>query len=427
MEMSRGWDVGVLACAAAVLALPESARAACSLTMGDFDGSGRIDVRIVGTGQRVVIDDAQSSYRARVDCNGDGTFGGPPDIDTGLQPLDVETFDLRGLGDVDYETTAAFSNAVKNISVTFSPPRPGNENRVCLSLGSAIQAGSNIVVDLLGSAGPDTVTLVSYVEVSDSSLTLRGDLGAGDDRLFYLMQGRPTVNSVLTTDVDMGSGSNVFQTSVEGGDNATILTNAVGSPLQTQVDRFQATLGGGFTTGSRYLTRFALLGGNDVVTVYADPAGAHPLTVTNSVVAVRARGGAGNDTLAFVAPSTGVTNNGMFELDLAGGPGNDVITADWSARIDGGGTTRLRLSGDDGADVVWGALDLNSTVTRPTVDVLFQGGNGNDILYTAVIDAAGLASYRPLGTTRTDGGAGDDACYFFGSGSHQSLSCESGS
>src|SRR5262245_38827956 len=65
---------------------PARAWAACSVSQGDLDGNGSPDVRIVGDArpQRIVISDSQSSYRVQVDCDGNGRFTDPGDIDTGL-------------------------------------------------------------------------------------------------------------------------------------------------------------------------------------------------------------------------------------------------------------------------------------------------------------------------------------------------------
>src|SRR5262249_34908260 len=115
------------------------------------------------------------------------------------------------------------------------------------------------------------------------------------------------------------------------------------------------------------------------------------------------------------------------DVDFQGGGGNDVMTVDWSSPLQGSGSTRLRLDGGEGADLLYAAYNLNSAVTLPNLDLLAQGGRGQDILFLSLADPSGHATYGPLGAALLDGGADEDSCIFFGAGGYQPLSCESGS
>jgi len=412
-----------------LLALPHGAQAACSVTQGDFDGNGRPDVRINGdTGKQVIIiDDSQTSYQVLVDCNGDGDYTDPGDIDTGNLTFDIETFDVQGKGKdiVIYETMGTYTGASKNLLVTFGPATAAQPNVVQLANFYAVQGNSSIVVDVFGSSGPDFVYLFGAQPVDNSSIILRGDLGAGDDTVYL----SPTAmtGSVLTTDFELGPGSNtVYVIPSSPIDSSTLLTNAVGSSSPGQVDTLNWYGFGPVINGSRSLTNMSLLAGNDTVKAVLVPGF---FQIAASTVALRVNGGAGNDsfTLNDGNTGTGIANTGALDIDFSGGAGNDLATVDWSGPARGNGTTRFRINGGDGNDILFGAINLDSSASNPNLDFLMQGGRGNDTLFWSVLDPNGAATYRSQGASLADGGPDADLCIFFGSGVHQSLSCESGS
>jgi hypothetical protein len=432
--MTRGFGRGAVLFAPwlLLLGLPHAAWAACSVTQGDFDGNGREDVRILGDAgkQRITILDGQATYRVKVDCNADGDTADPGDIDTGTLAFDIETFDVQGRGQdvVTYQNTGVFNGASKNILVTFGPGTPANPNVVQLSTGALIQANSNVVLDVLGSAGPDRLFVITSHAITNSSIVVRGDLGAGDD-FVGLTTLTPLTGAVMTTDLDLGLGNNVFSVAPQSDvDNSTVLTNVVGSSSPLQVDTFTWTAYGRVANAGRYLTTLSTLAGNDKLRAVVVP-GVFNISGSNSIVALRARGGPGNDAFSFNdgygAP--GVANAGLLDIDFSGGAGNDVATVDWSSALNGNGTTRWRVNGGDGDDFLIGAINLDSSGSTPNLDFLLQGGRGNDTLYWSVLDDGAHATYRQLGTSLVDGGADTDTCIFFGNGRHESLNCESGS
>src|SRR5262249_40006999 len=162
--------------------------AACSVAQADFDANGRPDVRIKGDAakQVILIEDSQTSYRVRVDCNGDGDFTDAGDIDTGTLAFEIETFDIQGGGKdvITYRSLSTFSGASKNILVTLGPATALSFNNLTVETTQPVLANSSIVVDVLGSAGPDSVGFITDQAVTDSSIVLRGDLGTGDDFVF---------------------------------------------------------------------------------------------------------------------------------------------------------------------------------------------------------------------------------------------------
>src|SRR5262249_47616272 len=154
---------------------------------------------------------------------------------------------------ISYQSLAPFSRALKNLAVTFGPATPQHQNTLLVLVNSAVQ-NSNIVVDVLGSPGPDTVYLLAIADLSDSALVLRGDLGAGDD--YVAFQAGRLVRSVVTNDLALGLGSNtlIVGPTLFPIDASTILTNAEGSSSATQKDEVRWYAAAPFTNGSRYVT-----------------------------------------------------------------------------------------------------------------------------------------------------------------------------
>src|SRR5262245_13800712 len=185
----------------AVLAGPAPARAACSVTQGDFDGDGLLDLRILGDTlpQHIAIVDGTSSYHVQVDCNNDGDFTDVGDIDvTGA--VAIGTYDVRGGGQdrIDYSHNAvAVVGAAKDLLVSFGPVPAGKINQLSLQ-NLNLQGGSSLTVDVAGSAGADYLFLGS-LGLANSSFILHGDLGAGDDNVF--LGGVVAGSSSFTADV----------------------------------------------------------------------------------------------------------------------------------------------------------------------------------------------------------------------------------
>src|SRR5262249_18176801 len=428
VSMTRGSGRRLLWVAPVLLLLAPSheARAACSVTQGDFDGSGTQDVRIKGDSarQKIVIDDSQTSYRVRVDCNNDGDCRDAVDIETGTLAFEIETFDVQGGGqdNITYNGLVPFSGARKNLLLTLGPSPVTWFNSVQIN-GPVLQAGTSFAVDVLGSPGRDNVTVI-LPTVLDSYVTVRGDLGAGDDYLGVIPI--QLTNSVVTTDVDLGPGSNYQDVVGFSIDNSTILTNSLGSPSPTQVDSVRWQSVGQLTNAGRFLTNVSLLAGDDRATALVNtPATA--ISDSNSSIVLKIRGGAGNDTFTLNDGNGGLatTNNGLLDVGFEGGSGNDTAIVDWSGTISGNGTTRLRIDGGDGNDLLLAGLNLDSSASTPDLGLLLSGGRGNDTIFWTVLDPSGAAAYRELGGSLALGGSDTASCTFFGNGVREALTCQS--
>jgi hypothetical protein len=180
--------------------------------------------------------------------------------------------------------------------------------------------------------------------------------------------------------------------------------------------------------GSRLIHDISLLGGNDTFRGSIDG----PTISNGSELIVRARGGAGADTLALnnlplLRPAS-VDGTSQLSAFLTGGIGNDLVTADLT--FDNSGFHRVFLSGGDGNDVVFAGLGADSSSNTPNADIVLDGGRGSDAVYLAATDPSGSATFDPMGAALLAGGTFDnliDDCIFFGDVPFQKLDCETGS
>jgi len=99
-----------------------------------------------------------------------------------------------------------------------------------------------------------------------------------------------------------------------------------------------------------------------------------------------------------------------------------------TAPLSGNGTTRLRVDGGDGNDLLLAGVALDSSASTPDLGLLLSGGRGSDTIFWTLLDPGGAALYRELGDALAEGGgdASVDSCTFIGTGLHEALSCEGG-
>jgi hypothetical protein len=414
---------GTLALLVALLAfVAVRTDAACSITRGtDGNDNSKLTIKGDALPQTILIADSALTVRVRIDCNNDGAYVGAEDQ---TFPA-TEIFEIAGGGkdNIQYGFGSA-ATVRRSLLVSLGPSTPANVNGVSIRLDN-ISGASSITVDVQGSAGPDQVYF-DAADVLDSALVLRADLGAGDDRV-DLRSHASFSNVSVTRDLDLGPGNNTLldslyeavltrtahDTVLRGGDVAA----------QTDFDGFYLS-GVTLFDGSRLVHDSRLLLGNDR---FQELIG--ELKINGSEVDVRARGGAGNDSLALQgAAPIDLATLALFATTLLGGPGNDVVSADVDYYDPG--TLRLALGGGDGDDVLVGGVVIDSTATAVSSDLLFEGGKGADVLYLAAADPAGRGIFGPSGTALLWGGALDasaDACFTFGGSPMTRLGCEGGS
>jgi hypothetical protein len=426
-------DIGarLLPLAAAIaLALPGTARSACSVTEGtDGNGNAKLTIKGDATAQTIFLLDAGVSVQVQVDCNNNGLFTDPGDQDQ-LLNTNVEAFEIAGGGKdvVSYQNTAALSGMRKSLAVTLGPSPAAQPNQLIVN-PSGLSGNSSFTLDVQGGSGRDNVS-VQVSNLTNSSVVVRGDLGAGDDQLFLVVLGSLT-NSSVTTDVALGVGRNLL-TDVPNAAfaNSTYSTIVSGADTATGADAAALVADAlVLDLGSRLVHDVRLLAGKDTFRGSIDGA-----TLANgSELIVRARGGAGNDSLALDnVPSLGPVNvddTSHLGSFLNGGIGNDQVTADLT--FDNLGFHRFFLSGGDGDDIVFAGLGaISAAGAGPNEDIVLEGGRGSDAVYLAATDPNGGASFAPMGAVLMSGGSFDnlfDNCIFFGDAPFQQLDCESGS
>jgi hypothetical protein len=392
---------GIAVLAWTLVAVPAGARAACSLAQGDFDGNGTEDVRIAGDAraQYIVVIDSPETYAVQIDCNDDGDFTDSGDVDTGTLTATIETFELRpgGKDRIAYRTTG--DAMVKNLLVAFGPPGADGNS---LNVTTGLRSGSSLVVDVIGSAGRDSVFMRSQSQ--DSSLVLRGDLGAGTDTLDLTLSN--SVRSSISVDFALGAGFGDAYLGCGTTDASRVAMNLEGSNVVSQPDALTFRLDGVATNDARIQLKANLLAGNDVGRVALEGFEAR----AGGKAYVRLAGGNGNDVLAVESTSAPAAVDGRLDVTLEGGAGNDILTYDLGGDFSGSGRVRFRVDGGDGADLVASTVFADSSTSTPSFDLAFLGGRGADVVYVALSDPAGGAQWTPYGRVRLDGGSEEDRC-----------------
>ena len=206
--------------------------------------------------------------------------------------------------------------------------------------------------------------------------------------------------------------------SIGGG---TIQANVEGG---TGVDTVTMLLDGLWRSGSKGLFSFDLGGGSDSVTaaLARDVAGDAFGINAGGELALRARGGTGNDALRVA--TTGTTAgfvDGVLRVDLRGGLGNEIIGVD--LRVDMfGGRVQLAADGGPGSDSIGVNFDSSPSVGSATHDLAVSGGDGNDLVSWTQTNAGTVGFVRP---NVLDGGIGTlDSCAAGGVDAPRTRGCE---
>jgi len=383
---------------------------------------GEARLTIVGTPTRQVLNVVTNNSGAVIslDCNGNGSFLDPGDVN-GVQENLILGIDVQ-LGGSDSITYALGSatGSTRTLQIALG----GGTNRVELTLNDGLNsAGAGLLVDVSGGPGADTV-VGTVGRVTGAGLQVRADLGAGNDAFDLAFGAAITGGAVVAVQAVLGPGSNTARVTkglalngstlsidVEGGSGVDKVTTSLASSL----------------VGGRYSVNAELGGGNDEFRGLVD-FGATSLT--NAEVTFRVLGGLGNDTLAVTRGATfgGVYfPSGLVEADLKGGAGNDSLTLDLGGdALEAYGRLRLRADGGAGNDVLSLAADVKSGAV-PLFDAAVTGGVGDDVIGFTLNNSGsnGPANYPVAGTILIDGSLGQDACTISGNGLTHRRGCES--
>jgi hypothetical protein len=391
--------------------------AACSMSQGDFDGNGTMDLRVRGDAARQVLElsDRGASVSVRLSCNGDADFEDATDIDQTI-PGAFETFDVQLGGRDDivivFTKDAVDATVIKNLLLTLGP----GGNTAELDLLSRL-FHSSVTAEVQGGAGADVLRI--FPAFSGAAVIVRGDLGAGDDMLDVLDPEISTGGAFLLN-VDLGPGRNLATVPLPGLSSSFASIDLEGGDVLTGTDTVSVTVPQDFLRQrARFFFAAALRRGDDVFSV--DLGSKDPFVIdATSEAHFSAAGGEGDDAVGGALLS-GSAHAGVFELGLSGGPGSDVVTLDWSD-LQGSGTDVVRLDGGDGNDTVIASVE--STTTTALLDLLVAGGRGADTVYQALLAAPNLR-FPVGGSTILDGGRDTpDTCLTFGSERISRIDCE---
>jgi hypothetical protein len=414
-----------------LLAAAPHVRAACSLTQGDFDGNGSLDVRIRGDAGRQVlrIEEAGEAFAVGLSCNGDEDFDDPTDIRLEFALGPVETYDIQ-LGGRDvisyfFEKEERTASETKNLALTLGP----GGNTITLEFFTGLNH-SSFTVDLQGGTGADVVT-IDQLLAGNAALILRGDLGAGDDTLEIkdspeLVANVGGAGRTMLMNLDLGLGRNRATLPAFSLDNSFASFDLEGGDAPTGADTVRLVVpeaGVVLKQGGRYFFDAALRKGDDAFGLDQVPAATPGVSVSTDATSeahIHVDGGEGNDAMATVLERS--VHEGVFDLRLSGGLGTDFISVDWN-ELGGTGTGALRLDGGDGNDTVIASVDTVSAATL-LADLLESGGRGADTVYQGFI-AAPNVRFPVGGSTVLDGGRdAPDACFIFASDRISTTDCE---
>jgi hypothetical protein len=388
----------------------------------DLDGDGAADdIRIVGdVGKNIVTvqDNGANQLTISIDADGNGNTTGPKDLapTNYLFSGDSVALDVKlGAGNdtLNYTTTGNLSASTRMLNADLGP----GSNTFSFSTGAFnVLNSSRIGIDVTGGTAVDAVT-VDFNEVRKSALTVSLALGRGNDTA--------TVNSDKIDDgssgdvgVDLGIGVNTLTVDLQEvgfGDRATVNVDVTGGVHKDTVTlNLHDDVGNGVTASA--LNFKADLGaGNDVFAANVDYQGNVFRVDDHSVASIAVKGGAGNDSLSVTGVGVGAAGtikldaDSTFAIDLQGGAGNDIINVDLGKTdaLELIGALRLRLAGGLGNDVLT-AMVANNAVATGNYDLAVLGDQGNDQATFQVTNNGGTPTFGPTGKALLDGGLGTD-------------------
>jgi hypothetical protein len=394
---------------------------AVAVTTGDFDGNGTLDIRILGdaAGQRVLLDDNESSLTLSIDANGDGDFTDAGDRNQEVINGIFETFDIQlGEGSDSFTfnaPTTDYTGATKSLVVDLG--KQADHFLFNAGVGRDL-INSSITIDVAAGGGSDHVS-ADFGTVSGSAVSFSFDLLGGNDGGNLSFLGNITGGSVLDIHGDLGVKDNFYTTQLGSSgspikiNNSSLSLDLTGGSDVLNDDRIQFDASVQLENGASLLVKTDLGSGDDECVAFLN---LQDLDIdATSLLRYDVTGEDGNDNLQMGNTGASGANTdilGVFEANIGGGAGSDSInvqlgTIGVNANMDLDGTFRTRLSGGSENDVIrlTSGTDASST---GILDAVILGNAGNDTLAYNLRDE-GNVNFGPAGFALVDGGLGTDS------------------
>ncbi len=421
----------------AALAVPRTTLAACSAPKGDFDKNGTTDIKLLGDTlkQNAIIQVYSGGYSVKIDCNNNGTYDGPTDVNvSGSDEIESYIIVLGGNDTITILQTADLVGASKNVLATLI----GGANSLTFrSQGFGSSGHSNIGFEIGGAAGADKFTLdFSGSTISQTLVVARGILGNGAN-VGSVIGPASVTDSVIDVAVDLGLGNTNGAYSDGGGilSRSALDVHFTGGDVSTAGDTVTTTFSGKLQDLSRVYVAADVQQGNDKYFGHFDISSfaIDDVGIGDSEMVVRVDMGSGFDIskvddLGAAGPAT---INGALVHDITLGQQPDAANILWNG-LTGSGIFGYRVDGG------WANDKLNATVVADSSasnTILFanHGNTEQDIsalvadLVNVTFDAGSSVNYGALGGLLLDGGMqGDDTCTFVGSALRTAINCEKG-
>jgi Ca2+-binding RTX toxin-like protein len=304
---------------------------------------------------------------------------------------------LDGHSGSDFVSYAELTDTTQAVTISLSSRRgtgaAGNDTlssieHAVAGAGDDSVIGNTFANQLLGAAGSDTILAGSSNDTVSGGMgddSLDGDGGVDFVSYTELTEGTQAVTVDLATQRAIGAAGTDTLSSIEaviaGAGNDSLFGDTLANILigANGEDTIAGGLGDDTLSGGAGADILTGGAGNDVVT-YAELTGPS-LAVTVDLMAQRALGASGNDTLSGIE-------------DVIGGAGNDL------------------LSGDNLANTLIGSAGDDTLRSQGGRDVL-EGGKGNDRFEISSLDLDGIDDFQ-----RIDGYSGADTLALSGEGLH---------
>lgn len=313
-------------------------------------------------------------------------------------------------------TTALFAN-VDALTINLN----GGNDEVTYNLTGFNTGAQTRTVSVNMGAGNDTFTVNSSQEIKDANLTINYLGGTGNDVANYTFAGIDNSHVTLTGDAGFGNDSvtmtftgqpaSINQTQVVALTNGSVVIDAMS--LGAGGDTATVNVNGDIILGSSLSNSFNLGGGLNFFS-YTEGVGTHGSILNNSQVSLNIQGGANADNVAVALNDTHI-DTGQFSLTSDLGFGNDVFNGSYGPgfEITGtGGQATMNVGGGFGNDTI----NLTQTAANATIaglfDINLHGDAGNDLInvVTNGDPAAGAMELDSTGnySLHIDGGDGSD-------------------
>jgi hypothetical protein len=378
--------------------------------------SGERGIRIIGNDANdvVTITENPAANAVTITATGRGT-------QTFTNDFEIYDIDTGGGADtVTWRVNSDYDGVDRSISLDLDSNTTGTDRFDFSMNGNFIEGSSNILFEVNGNTGNDTVVM-TFGEIFDSSrVQANVDVDGGNDNVTMDFFSVGTLNdatdvSDLDVDVDLGTGTNGLIMSLENVEQGAVTRfNVVGGSGTDNV----FTVLDGDAGGQLYLDA-ALAGGNDKwETFLTDLFDVSEGAGVNGLARFNVNGDEGNDTLiARWDPNNTnarvIDAGHTLDINLIGGNGNDGIVVNLNDSTNTGfeldGRLRVRQDGGLGNDTFSTILTFNGdSDATGLADVYVSGGLGQDAFTVRLRDNSGGAVRYAGGYVIVDGGADVD-------------------